>query len=428
MTPTSSELETPVGAGAQPADDEVVEGTRFTPGLLKVCIFAAFALVPILEPGLPLNLAFCDLFIVVIIFLAIVYMTRVGSPATLAAVKSLPWIWLILLGSYLGLSAVGIPLWSTLDLLRGMLAFATFFCFWHILYTVHLERYALWGTATGFVVTTVALLILPFKYRGLAFFEHPNYCAHYCVLAGTVLIWSARRWWVKGIWVASLGICLWKTGSFGAVAMMLGILGLVALRSVARNTGVLLAGLVAIAIGGLLLISPAVDTTTVNPDETVAVASDTTAIEVSSAFTSDRFDKSQGSRFAIWSQAVAAYSQEPLGVGPDGVRQRGIGLSDERGGTLVLEIHADALGYLVERGIIGLVGFIGLWVVIARQSKPRGLARLLIVAVLVAGIFRETMHYRHVWLLLALAFVLDARRQPALDDRAAAEQQPAIAP
>ncbi len=38
----------------------------------------------------------------------------------------------------------------------------------------------------------------------------------------------------------------------------------------------------------------------------------------------------------------------------------------------------------------------------------------MIVSLVVASLFRQTMHYRHVWLLLALALVLDNRRSDEL--------------
>ena len=45
---------------------------------------------------------------------------------------------------------------------------------------------------------------------------------------------------------------------------------------------------------------------------------------------------------------------------------------------------------------------------------------MFIVGVLVQGVFRETFHYRHMWLIIAVAFVIDSRRQE-VDDEAADE-------
>jgi hypothetical protein len=59
-----------------------------------------------------------------------------------------------------------------------------------------------------------------------------------------------------------------------------------------------------------------------------------------------------------------------------------------------------------------VIGLVGLWVTIWRRTERGGLAHLLIVGVLVAGLFRETMHYRHLWLLLALGVALDRLGSP----------------
>ena len=57
-----------------------------------------------------------------------------------------------------------------------------------------------------------------------------------------------------------------------------------------------------------------------------------------------------------------------------------------------------------------LVYLIGIWAVIWSLTKPGGYARVLIIGNWVQAIFRETMNYRHVWLLLAFLIVLDQRR------------------
>ena len=98
-----------------------------------------------------------------------------------------------------------------------------------------------------------------------------------------------------------------------------------------------------------------------------------------------------------------------MGVGPAGVVNRKIALLNGQ----PLQVHDDMLSFLVERGPIGLIGLIGLWVVIWRCAKPRGIARLMIVSLFVASLFRQTMHYRHMWLLLALALAYDNRRSDA---------------
>jgi hypothetical protein len=106
--------------------------------------------------------------------------------------------------------------------------------------------------------------------------------------------------------------------------------------------------------------------------------------------------------------------RSPWGIGPDGAKKREIvHLSTQ---DKVQEIHADALGYLVERGPIGFIDYVALWLTLWTRAERKGVARLLMVALLVAGLFRETMHYRHGWLLLAVAFALDYWRRRERED------------
>ena len=374
--------------------------------LLQVSMVAAYAGVAFLRPALPSNLAYVDVVIAGICLVSLLSMVKVGSPATRAGAKALPWLWLILVGSFLGLWSVGITGWGIADLLRTNFAVLAFFCIWHLMYVARLERYALWGTAIGLGITGLALLVQPFKYRGKAFFEHPNYAGHYCVMAAFLLFFAGKRWYFHAIAAFGLARAIWQTGSFGAIAMSLSMLAVVLVRSLTRNTAVLAVGLIIFAVVALFMLSPGAD----------SVSYGNGSWQINGSLSSERLDKSQGSRFSIWSDALGAFAKSPLGVGPDGVHQRQIAIINGH----PLEIHNDALGYLVERGVLGLVGFIGFWVVIWQASRRRGLARMFIIGALVQGMFRETFHYRHMWLIIAVAFVIDSRRQEA-DDEAAAE-------
>jgi len=367
---------------------------------------AAYAGVAILRPALPSNLAYVDIVIAAICLVSLLSMAMVGSPATRAGAKALPWLWLILVGSFLGMASIGITGWGLADLVRTNFAVLAFFCIWHLMYVAHLERYAIWGTAIGLGITSLALLVQPFRYRGKAFFEHPNYAGHYCVMAAFLLFFAGKRWYFHALAAFGLAMAIWQTGSFGAIAMSLSMLAVVLVRSLTRNTAVLAVGLIFVAIVSLFLLSPGGDS--------VSVGNGTW--QINSSISSTRLDKSQGSRFQLWGDAWNAFAKEPLGVGPDGVHQRQIAILNGH----PLEIHNDALGYLVERGVLGLIGFIGLWVVIWRAARKGGLARMFIVGALVQGMFRETFHYRHMWLIIAVAFVIDSRRQQADDEAASA--------
>lgn len=383
-------------------------GERRNPLLLVLITTLAYLGVAVIRPGLPQKLAFVDPLILALCVYSLVSMMYKGSPATSGALRLLPWIWLILLGSFLGLGHIGITNWALQNLSRTVFALLTFICMWHLVAVAKLQRAAIVGTALGVFLTATSLLINSSKYRAAAFFQHPNYAGHYMAIACMVLIVVARRWYWKAATVVALAIALMQTSSFGAMAMVVAMCSVYAVRALTRNTAILAAALAMLVIGGLFLATPqAAD----------LVPNDTDDWAFSESISSERLERSGDTRLILWSQAIEAYIEEPLGIGPDGVRRLGVAKWNGQ----ELEIHSDGLGYLVERGVVGLVGFIGLWAALFLVAKKGGLARVLIVGILVQGLFRETMHYRHMWILLALAFAIDYARGSPGDDEDAVE-------
>ena len=379
---------------------------RRPPVILSVAIFVVFAGTVYTSINLPQGLAPVDPVILGVCLYSLLAMTHRGSPATSGFVRLLPWFWCILLGSFLGMAGVGIPAWATSNLIRTVFALLTFVCLWHILIAARLQWYALAGTLAGFTFTCGMLIAQSGGARGQAYFPHANYAGHYCAMAAVVLIAAARRWYLKLLALAGLLIALQTTSSFGAMAMSVAMLTVYVVRALTRNTAILATGLAILAIGGLFLATPqAAD----------LVPEDGTSWSISETISEQRFDRSQSGRLKIWGDALEAFRESPLGVGPDGVRQREVAVLN----GFYLEIHSDPLGYLVERGVIGLIGFIGLWATLFAVARKNGVARVLIIGLLVSGLFRETMHYRHMWSLLALGFAVDhlrSRREEAAED------------
>jgi hypothetical protein len=377
---------------------------RKAPLVVSLAIVGAYIGVVLIEPGLPGKFAWSDPMIFGLCCYAIASMMYRGSEATSGIARLLPWVWLILLGSFLGLAGVGIPNWAMSNLARTVFALLTFGCLWHLLVVTGLQRLAILGTWIGVGLTVLKLLTQMGLYRAPAFFPHPNYTGHYLAMASMVLFVTSKRWYLKAAAVVALLAGLQLTSSFGAIAMVIAMLGVYGVRLLTRNTAILAAGLAFLAIAGLYMATPQAQDYVA--DEDVSTWSVTESISV------ERFERSGDTRLQLWTQALDAYADEPLGIGPDGVRSRKVAIW--RGN--ILEIHSDSLGYLVERGVIGLIGFIGLWVTLIRLGRKGGLARVLIAGMLVQGLFRETMHYRHMWLFLALAFALDYAKSRASDD------------
>jgi O-antigen ligase len=377
--------------------------------LLKAAIVASYAGITVLRPALPRNTAFVDPLIALMCCIGLIKMMRHGSPATSAAARCLPWLWLILLGSLIGLSGVGFAAWGTSDLVVSYMAFLSLFAFWHIMYMTRTERYAIYGTAIGMAIVTFAL-VGGGPSRQEAYFAQPNYPGNYMGMAACIMFWWTDKRWVRALVVVSVLICIWKTGSFGAIALLLTFLVVWAWRSITKYSGILVVALVILVVGAAIYATGAPQKATSG------------GINVSPSLNTTRFDRSQNSRYGLWSQGWKAWVNHPMGVGPNGVLSRKFA----QGYGYNLPIHNDLLSYLVERGPIGLIGLIGLWVVIWRKGRPRGAARMLVAGIVVSSLFRQVMHYRHVWMFLAIAFVIDARRAEAEDARAAAEEPLAV--
>jgi O-antigen ligase len=128
-----------------------------------------------------------------------------------------------------------------------------------------------------------------------------------------------------------------------------------------------------------------------------------------------RLDRSASGRLAIWSDAwEAAGARMLVGVGPGSAPAIQL-----RSGILGRGLHNDYLAFLIERGVIGLLGLLALAAVLLRWSVrllkfrlPMGrgewsLAGLggAIVANLVLATNHESFHFRHVWILIGLTWV-----------------------
>jgi O-antigen ligase len=352
--------------------------------------------------ALPYNTAPADALIAVGLFIGVVWMTRQGSFSTTLLRKCSFWIWLIVLGSLLGLTGVGLTFWAFSSLARLLAALLTFFAFLHLFVTrSRLVKSAIAGIWAGWGLTIFWLAMVEgiSAIRPTAFFTHPNYAGHYLVAAGVILFVYHRSVRTRVAVLVLTAVGVFATASFGAMAMGGALVAVGLFRVVGRQVVALLIVLVSLSVLIVMLFG-----------FEVQLDADSTRFEVNETVNQDRFDRSRDGRLELWRKSLEAWTQSPMGVGPDGVNQREIGTRIESNRLVALEIHADALGYLVERGVIGLIGYLGLWFALWTFAERKGLARALIISLLVAGLFRETMHYRHGWLLLSVAFAVDFQR------------------
>jgi O-antigen ligase len=148
-----------------------------------------------------------------------------------------------------------------------------------------------------------------------------------------------------------------------------------------------------------------------------------------------RAGHSSEGRFHIWTALLRRYADHPLGIGPGNSRQLELTIEErERPNSfLSKEAHNDYLGYLVERGPLALLALLALklqafgkvrswWRGRLQQGLDSGgalaAAAMGALAASVTHSFTlETLHFRHVWLFLALICALDGMVLRPRDER-----------
>jgi O-antigen ligase len=261
--------------------------------------------------------------------------------------------------------------------------------------------------------------------------KNPNLAASYLMTSFFVLLASAwpRPWPVRLAAAGWLLLALYLTGSNGAllgllagVAVVAGAACLRGGRTPGQRLGVAGAAMLA---GGLLLGAVAM---TGVPQPGVAEVRVLAAREKGGVFGGSlgRLDRSVNGRLAIWSDAWdAAGPRMVVGVGPAAAGRIPLPV-----GTLRRGLHNDYLAFLIERGVLGLLGLLALAAVLLRWSSrllvdgppDRRAGRLrpawlggAVAANLVLATNHESFHFRHLWVLLGLVWAATrlAAGQPA---------------
>ena len=250
---------------------------------------------------------------------------------------------------------------------------------------------------------------------------NPNLAAGYMMTSLFVLLaspWPRARP-ARLLAAGWLLFALFLTGSNGALlglAVGLPVLAVAASLRASRSAGgrlavvgaALLAGALLLGGGALLLGVPQVgvsDVQTLARRERGGVFGDSLG----------RLDRSVNGRLLIWSDAwQAAGSQVAVGVGP--------GASSEirlAGNRLKRGLHNDYIAFLIERGLLGLLGLLAFVALLLRWSGRLLACRLpdgrggwwspaalgaAVVANLVLATNHESFHFRHLWILFGLVW------------------------
>ena len=306
----------------------------------------------------------------------------------------------ITVGSLLAVVDIGLTSWAVNTLVLDAVVTLTFLGLLAYARSIKLnQRYVTLAiTAAGLFVSLIA--IAQRGYRPAATFQQTNMTAHFLASCFVfTLIRATPRVRLVALPIMLLAVGL--TSSFGALLSILAVLvwfGYGAMKGRMRNTSPALVVLIwAVLVGGLGFVAKSAVTAELKTENSAA----------NQGLSQKRLDKSGTGRKDIWLDGIHALQKDPLGIGPGGFKPLGIHTKIVNGELDTAEIHHDFIGYLVERGYIGVLGLLLLYVTLWRAGSKRGVARGLLLMNLVAGQFRETLHFRHLWLFIALALAAE---------------------
>ena len=235
-------------------------------------------------------------------------------------------------------------------------------------------------------------------------FRNPNRAAAYLTLSFFLLLHPVIPWLVKGVLCALIAVGVAGTGSAaGSLGLYLGaftFLWCLVYARVPRTARPLL--FLGVAILGLTVLA-------INPTKSSSLPSLLGGVATSAA---PRIERSADTREQIWSKGMETFREHPLGIGPASFHKMiDSGVSDDG----AIELHSDPVAAIVERGIVGFIGYLMLIAWMAREifsmlhrSKER---REVLWAAALAGasvsylfysITHEALHHETFWLMLAL--------------------------
>jgi len=359
------------------------------PSIGNVLVFGAVFGTGFLAPMVGPGLVPADLFILAMIVIWIPSISR-GEPRGVLQRLVIP-LALIFAGSLLGTMAVGIKPWIVTDLVKDIGSFASFLAIITFLRAggPSVMKAAGWASALA-TLLVCGVLLLDVGTRAQATFANPNIAAHFLVTNLVVITRAPVPSWLRystlGLGIVGLVV----TGSFGALLMSIGAFGYLVLSLPGRQKRLLVKRSAMVAVVLLVLAM-------------VGSEGGLLAPEAGTGFNERHLERSSEGRLGKWTAAIDVALDNPLGVGPGS--NRGLALLPGE-----QEAHNEYLAYVSERSLIGFIGFILLYLALWRIGPRGGLTRALVIGFALQSLVRETFHYRHLWIMLGVAFVLDEQR------------------
>jgi len=296
----------------------------------------------------------------------------------------------VLIGSLIALAPNGLPSWGVRDLALDLSAIFTFLAVYAVASQADKSQWAALRRATiaSLVIVTVLLVRSGSgELRDSGSFPNPNVAGHFAVTVTATLLClavSRRQRWGVGI----VGATAWAvSGSFGALLQASAMTGYFLWQRQRRARTVVLIG---IMIGLMSMAWMTLPT------------GDRWGSVTFAGVSTGRLRRSSDGRLGLWADGFHEVFVTPWGAGPGAVHALGISTK---------ELHNEMLAYLVERGPLALVGLVLVVATLWRYANRDGPARTLLIGFVVASFFRETSHYRHLWISLALVLALESRQQ-----------------
>ncbi|WP_329262520.1 O-antigen ligase family protein [Streptomyces sp. NBC_01478] len=420
FTPGRTSLTSPVGA-------------RHETLLRTVTFIACAAMVfqPILRPAGPGNSSPVDLLTVAMVLVSFLWAAtcgrRLGAPYSLAGAL------LLLSGAVAGLAGP-LPGTSLVNLTKESLLLAWCVALYNIARRPGVLRlltaafaYAsvVWASvlvgATLAHITAVEGISPTEGDRKLFTLGDPNYAATYWVVS-LFMVYAAQRPRARALRWYGYTMLLWAlllTQSNGGVLALCAGLVLLAAYTICRKAGPVAAA--AIVLAPALVIGTALTTTPLTHVQDRALLSQQTEL----VNTLGRSGASTEQRGVLVRESLQLYDRQWLtGSGPGTTKQ----LLQDRDFPYAKEAHDDYLAALVERGPLGVVALLTLLMSAAWRSsrvlrappgtgfaaqvpRPAGLVAALL-GLAVAGAYYEVLHFRFLWMLLAMVAVLATEPDP----------------
>lgn len=370
-----------------------IAGTRDIPrkpialmGLLVIATVFGVALIKQLR--LPFNASPVDIVMAVIIMARAPALSRwVGSSgATLRRI--LPFVWLFVLGTLISLFTAGINADIIMTVTKNALPFLAFFALWSVLEErPRLLPIAHWSyIGASFVVVVTVLTDTSYRAGGVL---NANYAAHFLGIGILLALALPILLVFRLVLIAPMLLGILQTGSFGGLAMLSGFVAYwlwTRKDLITGNSRFLLRALIVLLIVIVVPIAEA------------RLASD--GLGVGSGFEASRYERSSNGRLEMYERGLQSAVQNPWGVGPGQYE-------DDFSTSATPEMHNDGLSFLLENGLIGFVGIVGIIWNIGRSAPQGGLTRILLTGLILTSLSRQTWNFRHAWVALAIVIVLD---------------------